>query len=64
MLNFILTNFKEMLNLEENANCINTFKLDQKINIISIDNLNANNDKESISHKLDNIYEKMEKNQE
>ena len=55
MLNFILTNFKEILNIEENANFISTFQLDKKINIIFIDNMLSN-----ISHKLDNIYEKIE----
>ena len=64
MLNFILTNFKEILNLEGNANCINEFNLGKKINIISIDNINVNNEKTSLSHKLDNIYKKIEKKQE
>ena len=59
MLNFILTHFIEILNLEVNFNCINTFQLDKKIDIISIDNSKSN-----ISKKLDKIYEKIEKNLE
>ena len=64
MINFILNNFQEILNLENSENLIDTLQLDKKITIISLDNINSNNDKNSISYKLEMIYEKIKQSQE
>ena len=64
MLNYILTKFKEVLNLQENDDCKNIFQLDKKISIISIDKINESYEKDAISYKLERIYEKIENNPE
>jgi hypothetical protein len=64
MLNYILTNFTDLLNLENNANVINEFQLNKKISIFSIDKINDINDKNSIYYKLNEIYDKIEQNPE
>ena len=64
MLNYILTNFKEILNLDDDADIINVFELDKKVSIISLDNINIINDKESISYKLEKIYEKIQQKED
>ena len=64
MLNFILTNFKEILNIGENDDFINVFQLNKKILIFSIDKINDNNEEGSLAYKLNMIYEKIDKNPE
>ena len=64
MLNYILTNFTEFLNLENNINFINEFQLDKNISIFSIDKINEINDKNSITNKLSELYNKIEQNPE
>ena len=64
MLNYILTNFTEFLNLENNSDIIHEFQLDKKISIFSIDKVNDINDKSSIFYKLNELYDKMEQNSE
>lgn len=64
MLNYILTNFKEILNLQNNTDFINVFHLDKPINIILLDNINISNDKDTISYKLEQLYEKIKESKE
>ena len=63
MMNYILTTFKQILKLSDNSDLINVFQLNKKISIISLDNINVN-DKESLSYKLEKLYEKIEQNKE
>ena len=64
MLNLILINFSEILNIKDSNDCSKMFQFNKKISIISIDNINANNDNESIVYKLNKLYERFEKNEE
>ena len=59
MLNFIITNFRELLNLSDNDNIIEVLQLDKKISVIEIDNIDNIND--SLSNKLEKIYENINK---
>ena len=63
MLNYIVTNFNELLNLSDNEQFIELFKLNnKKISIIEIDNLdNINSNKDSFSNKLEKVYENINK---
>ena len=63
MLNYIVTNFNELLNLSDNNQFIELFKLNnKKISIIEIDNLdNINSNKDSFSNKLEKVYENINK---
>ncbi len=63
MLNYIVTNFNELLNLSDNDQFIELFKLNnKKISIIEIDNLdNINSNKDSFSNKLEKVYENINK---
>ena len=63
MLNYIVNNFGNLLNLSDNYNFIQDFQLEQKISIIEINNLdNINSKNETISSKLEKIYENINKN--
>ena len=64
MLNYILTNFTDLLNLENSVNVIDEFQLNKKISIFSIDKINDINDKNSLYYKLNEIYDKIEQNPE
>ena len=64
MLNYILTNFTEFLNIENNTDIINKFQIDKDISIFSIDKINEVNDKNSITYKLNELYNKIETNPE
>ena len=64
MLNFILTNFKEILNIGDKEDLTNVFQLNKKISIFSIDKINDSNNEGSLSYKLNMIYEKINKNPE
>ena len=64
MLNYILTNFTEFLNIENNTDIINKFQIDKDISIFSIDKINEINDKNSIAYKLNELYNKIETNPE
>ena len=62
MLNYIITNFNELLNLSDNNEFIKLFKLNNKISIIEIDNIdNINTNNNSFSNKLEKIYENINK---
>ena len=62
MLNYIITNFNELLNLSDNNEFIDLFKLNKKISIIEIDNIdNINTNNNSFSNKLEKIYENINK---
>jgi hypothetical protein len=63
MLNYIVNNFGNLLNLSDNYNFIQDFQLEQKISIIELNNLdNINSKNETISSKLEKIYENINKN--
>ena len=62
MINYILKNFNNLLNITENDDLIGIFQLDKKISIIEIDNIdNINSKNDSLSFKLDKIYENFNK---
>ena len=62
MLNYIVNNFGNLLNLSDNYDIIQDFQLEQKISIIEINNLdNINSKNETISSKLEKIYENINK---
>ena len=63
MINYIVTNFNELLTLSDNDELIELFKLNnKKISIIEIDNLdNINSNKDSFSNKLEKVYENINK---
>ena len=59
MINYILSNFNDLLNLTENCDFIEAFKLNKKISVMEIDNMN--NNKDSFSYKLEDLYENINK---
>ena len=60
MLNHIVNNFKNLLNLSENSDFIQAFQLEKKVSIIELNNLdNINSKNDSLSSKLDKIYENI-----
>ena len=62
MLNYILNNFNELLNLGSKDEFMEKFNLEKKISLIEIDNIdNANSKNDSISSKLEKIYELINK---
>ena len=62
MLNYILNNFNELLNLANKDEFIQKFNLEKKISLIEIDNIGkANSSYESISSRLEKIYESINK---
>ena len=63
MLNYIVNNFSSLFNFSDNYDFIVDFQLEQKISIIEINNLdNINSKNETISSKLEKIYENINKN--
>ena len=65
MLDYIMKNFKELFNLTENDDFVETFQLNKKITMIEIDNIdNINTNKNSLSYKLEKIYEMINKKPE
>ena len=58
MLNHILNNYNELLNLGNKDEFMEKFNFEKKISLIEIDNIgNANSNNDSISSKLEKIYE-------
>ena len=65
MLDYILKNFNKLFNLSENDDLTETFQLNRKISLIEIDNIdNINTNNNSLSYKLEKIYEKINNNPE
>ena len=63
MINYIVTNFNNLLNISENNSFAELFKLDKKISVIEIDKLvHASTNKDSFSYKLETLYENINKN--
>ena len=62
MINYILKNFKALLNLSENDDFLGVFQFDKIISILELDNLdNLNSKNDSISFRLEKIYENINK---
>ena len=62
MINYILKNFNDLLNLSENNDFLGLFQLDKHISILEIDNIdNLNSKNDSLSFRLEKIYENINK---
>ena len=62
MINYILQNFNDLFNLSENNDFFGAFQLDKKISILEIDNIdNLNSKNDSLSFRLEKIYENINK---
>ena len=63
MIKYILTNFSDLLNFQQNEDFTEAFQLNKKFSLLEIDNIdNINSKNDSFSYKLEKIYENINKN--